>query len=92
MAALVTIEDAKARLQIDFDDKDADLESMVEEATDIVVGYIKQPDHEWTPETVPYRIKSAILLGVKSLFDGDGEVLTDAVKSILHRDRDPALA
>lgn len=95
MAALVTLDEVKNRLRIDFNDDDVDVLSMAEEATDIVIGYIKQPDHEWTLETVPFRIKAAILLVVSRLYEdrsGSEEVLTDAVKRILHRDRDPALA
>lgn len=95
MAALVTLDEVKNRLRIDFNDDDVDVLAMSEEATDIVIGYIKQPDHEWTYETVPFRIKAAILLVVSRLYEDRGgteDVLTDAVKRLLHRDRDPALA
>lgn len=95
MAALVTVEDAKQRLRVDFYDEDTDVVSMTEEATDIVIGYIKKPDHVWTAETVPFRIKAAILLVLARLYEGrDGKepILTEAVKALLHRDRDPALA
>lgn len=95
MAALVTLDEVKNRLRIDFNDDDVDVLAMAEEATDIVIGYIKKPDHEWTENAVPFRIKAAILLVVSRLYesrDGEGEILTDAVKSLLHRDRDPALA
>lgn len=95
MAALVTLDEVKQRLRLDFDDEDSDVTAMAEEATDIVVGYIKQPDHEWTDETAPLRIKAAILLVVGRLYEdreGKEAVLTDAVRALLHRDRDPALA
>ncbi len=95
MAALATINDAKQRLRVDFDDDNALITGLLEEATDIVVGYIKKPDHEWTAATVPFRIKAAILLVTGSLYenrDGGEAVLTESVRALLHRDRDPALA
>ncbi|MNU34504.1 Phage gp6-like head-tail connector protein [compost metagenome] len=95
MAALATISDAKQRLRIDFEDDNALITSLLEEATDIVVGYIKKPDHEWSATTVPFRIKSAILLVTGSLYenrDAGEAVLTESVRALLHRDRDPALA
>lgn len=95
MAALVTLDEVKARLRIDFDDDDTDAQAMAEQATDIVIGYIKKPDHSWTTENAPARIKAAILLVIGRLYDdrdGQEEVLTDAVKRLVHRDRDPALA
>lgn len=95
MSALVTLADVKNRLRIDFDDDDVDAAAMAEEAADIVIGYIKKPDHDWTVDTVPFRIKAAILLVVGRLYedrDGKEEVLTEAVKNLLARDRDPALA
>lgn len=95
MASLVTIEEAKRRLRIDFPDEDDPISSMLEEATDIVIGYIKTPDHGWTPESAPPRIKSAICMVAARLYqdrDGGAEVLTKAVKDVLERDRDPSLA
>lgn len=95
MAALITAEAAKQRLRIDFDDEDEAVDSMLEEATDIVIGYIKKPGHAWTEATVPFRIKSAIFLVFGALFEGrtgEDEILTEPVRSLLHRDRDPALA
>ena len=46
MAALVTMEEAKKRLRIDFADDDALVAELVSEATDIIVDYLKKPDHE----------------------------------------------
>jgi uncharacterized phage protein (predicted DNA packaging) len=95
MAALVTTEEAKKRLRIDFADDDALVAELVSEATDIIVDYLKKPDHEWTAETVPFRVKAAILLVTGSLYenrDAGEEVLTSNVRALIHRDRDPALA
>lgn len=95
MPALVTVEEVKARLRIDFPDEDDPVTSMAEEATDIVIGYIEKPDHGWTSDTAPPRIKAAIFLVIAQLYEnrsGEVEILTDAVKGVLRRDRDPALA
>lgn len=95
MAALVTTEEAKKRLRIDFADDDALVGELVSEATDIIVDYLKKPDHDWTAETVPFRVKAAILLVTGSLYenrDAGEEVLTSSVRALIHRDRDPALA
>lgn len=95
MTALATVTEAKQRLRVDFSDDDTLIEALLEEATDIVVGYIKNPDHGWDAQTVPGRIKAAILLVTGSLYenrDATGEVLTEGVRALLHRDRDPSLA
>ena len=99
MAALVTIDQARRHLRLtesDMEDADVatDVADKAEEATDIVIDYIKQPDHEWTTETVPWRVKAAILLVLGAIFHDreGGDPISDAVKSLLHRMRDPALA
>jgi len=97
MVALVTIGDVRDRLRIDAPDDDFDVQAMTEQATDIVVDYLKKPDHSWTSETVPPRIKAAILLVVGRLYmDREGQleggILSDTVKALVHRDRDPAIA
>lgn len=95
MVALATLDDAKARLRIDFVEDDATVEQMLSEATDIVIGYIKKPTHGWTTETVPDRIRSAILLTFGRLYEdreGAESVLNQTIKDLLWRDRDPALA
>lgn len=95
MPALVTTDEAKLRLRIDAPDEDSAIDSMLAEAEDIVIGYIKKPDHDWTDQTAPFRIKAAILLVFGGLYEGRGpetELLTEPVRTLLHRDRDPALA
>ncbi|WP_226576662.1 head-tail connector protein [Acuticoccus sediminis] len=92
MTALVTSEQVADRARIDPAHTSADLEYIADEATDIVIGYLKKPDHGWTIETVPPRIRTAIIMVAKALYDDEETVLSDAVKSLLHRDRDPALA
>lgn len=97
MVALVTLEEAKSRLRLDFHDEDEDTVEMLEQATDIVIGYIKRPDHGWTDETVPDRIKAAILVVVARMEKDregqlEGGIINETVRSLLIRDRDPALA
>lgn len=97
MVALVTIQDVRERLRIDAPDDDFDVQAMTEQATDIVIDYLKKPDHTWTLETAPARIKAAILLVVGRLYldrEGqlDGGILSETVKALVHRDRDPAIA
>lgn len=97
--ALITKEQAKNHLLIDYDDRDADLELKMEQATEIVIDYIKKPDHGWTEETVPKTVQAAILLVLTALFDdrdGSGEgdyiALSGPVARLLARHRDPAIA
>jgi hypothetical protein len=94
---LVSIERAKEHLNITFDDNSADLQAKVLEASAIVVDYIKKPEIDWTEETAPPLIQAAVLLVLGDLYDhrgddGKSDPLSQAVRSILHRYRDPALA
>jgi hypothetical protein len=95
MVELVTLEEGKDRLGIVAAStfRDDVVTDLLQQAQDIVIGYIKKPDYDWTEETVPPRIKAAILLALIRLYAGDdGPIITDAIKAILLRDRDPALA
>lgn len=93
MAALVTLAEAKAHLRILSTDQDGLIGTQANAATDIVIDYIKRPDHGWTDGTAPPLVKAAILLVLGGLFaEREGATITDGVKSILHRYRDPALA
>lgn len=112
MAALLTLDAAKQHLRVDHTDDDADITSKIDEATDIVLGYIKKtigtldPDDpsivDWTTDTVPGRIKAAVEIVLSKLYDDRNAGAPDnavamgylplAVTSLLHRDRDPAMA
>ena len=59
---------------------------------DIIVGYLKITELTWTVDTVPPRVRTAILLTIQAIYDTTDDPITDAVKSLLWRDRDPALA
>lgn len=79
-----------------------DIELKIEQATDIVIDYIKRPDHEWTVDDVPGQVSAAIILVIASLFDDfdraemlaglSGGDLKNPVVGLLHRLRDPAMA
>ncbi|MGC4252438.1 MAG: head-tail connector protein [Sphingobium sp.] len=95
MAALLTLAEAKAQLAVLSDDQDATILMDVQMASDIVMGYIKKDaeDLGWTVDTVPFRIKAAVILVLRTLFfSGEGDPLNEAAKALLYRDRDPAIA
>lgn len=95
MVILVDLTETKDRLGFDFSHDDFALAGMIEEAQDHVLRYISAPADRWTEETVPPRIKSAIVLVTARLYanrDSDGEILTPAVKGLLRRDRKPVVA
>lgn len=95
MVELATLPELKTRLGFDFDHDDAALTLILVEAQDHVLKYVGKTDDAWTDQTVPPRIKSAIILTSARLYanrDDDGEILTPAVKSLLRRDRKPVVA
>lgn len=76
-----------------------DLESKMEIATDLVVDYLKQPDHGWTDATAPAVIQGAILEVLSNIFydRGDREKpsdgpITPRIKNALAMRRDPTVA
>jgi hypothetical protein len=92
MNALVSVAVVKDRLRIDEPESEGDLQRMAEEASAIVLDYLKKPSDAWTEATVPSVVRSAILLVVRALYDGEDEPLSTTVKALVHRLRDPALA
>jgi hypothetical protein len=96
---LVTLQQAKDQVRVyGFADDDSQLLLKAEQASDIVVDYIKRPDHGWTDRTCPGHVRSAVLLVLGNLFGTRGddaktaEPLSQPVKDLLWRERDPALA
>lgn len=92
---LVSLADVKTRLGFDFSYDDAALTLIINEAQDHVLKYIDPVAPPYTDETVPARIRSAIILVVARLYTGrgeDGEVLSPSIKSLLRRDRKPVVA
>jgi hypothetical protein len=97
--ALVTEDEARLHLRIDStgesppDVVDQTVSMKILQASEIVVDYIKYYDHPWDETTAPQLIKAAVLIVLGVLYDSpDKDPLSDGVKSILHRYRDPALA
>lgn len=100
MAALITTDAARRQLRLTQSDLDvadvaADVAEKAVDATGIVIDYLKRPEHGWTTDTVPQPVRSAILLVLTTIYEyrgGEVEPINEAVKSILARMRDPALA
>lgn len=104
MTPLVTLEQVNLALKLDLtpeDDRTPDVEWKIAQATEIVIDYLKKPDHEWTTEDVPGQVSAAIILVIRALIDGEeAELLSGLAKgdtatpvvALLMRLRDPALA
>lgn len=102
--ALVTLEQLKTQLEMDHDESDSFIEELCERASMIVLGYLKleadayQEGSPLEPADVPKHIEAAVLLAGAALFENrdgspDGpQPLSQTVKDLLHRDRDPAMA
>lgn len=111
-ATLITEAEAISHLRIDLvtdgdspatiiDEDYPDLILKMAQAEDIILDYLKTPGETgWDDETVPPRIKAAILLMLSALWDdregkGDvGDYLKDdgPIAQLLRRSRDPAIA
>lgn len=104
--SLVTLEQVKAALRIDYDDQDVDLTLKIAQAEDIILDFIQPPpDPAWDDSTVPGRVSAAIIMGVGCLLDDTEEKMamlsglsgTDVdpknpIAALLWRLRDPTLA
>ena len=94
MAALVTLAQARYRLRLTEDDDyhEPDVQMKMEQATALVIDYIKRPDHGWTDADAPPVIQATILEVLMRLFEGAEDPLSQGIKNMLQRYRDPALA
>lgn len=102
MAALLTLDVAKQHLRVAHTDDDADITRKIDQASAIVLDYIKQRDAPWTPADVPPAIAAAVGLMLEDLYDNRsaGEASNEVamgylpvkVTALLHRWRDPAIA
>ena len=103
MIDLVTLEEAKAHLRETGSNADFDIEQKIFTASHILFDYLKiDPDE--SPLSVPWGIgedtpgviKAAVLLMVGELRRnpeaGAANVLSQSVKDLVHRYRDPAMA
>lgn len=100
MTALITLAEAKAHLRVTAAAEDTLIAAYAEGATDTVINYITQADDTWTDtdgdNAAPALIRMAILLVLGSLYSNRGDMeadyLSEPVKNLLRRYRDPALA
>jgi hypothetical protein len=103
--ALVTLDQVNRALNLglfDGDERTADVELKIAQAEDAVLDFLKKPEPDWTPETVPPRVTAAIMLVIQSLYDDSAtpELLSglgsgdprNPVVALLYRLRDPTLA
>lgn len=96
--ALITLDQAKRHLQIVNDEQNEEIEEKVNEASAIVLDYLKVSEDAYEIGEVPYLVQSATKLVIGALLENrEGnasgpEPLSQAVKDLLHRYRDPALA
>lgn len=87
MAQIVDIDMVKQHLRIDGTDSDETLNFKIDQASSIILDYLKIDELDPVPEFV----QAAACLSVEALYDG-GDPLNDTVKALLHRARDPELA
>lgn len=79
MAGLINLDVAKQHLRVDHTDDDTDIQRKIDQASAIVLDYIKKtigapdPDDpsivDWTPDTVPGPVAAAIELMLSKLYD-----------------------
>jgi uncharacterized phage protein (predicted DNA packaging) len=79
MAALLTLDVAKQHLRVDHTDDDADITRKIDQASEIVLDYIKrsgprptdaEPEPpDWDEATVPPGIAAAVGLMLEELYD-----------------------
>jgi|GEM_PF-4549704 len=91
---IITPERVAIAIRADSDEDLAYLERLAEEASQIVLDYLKQWPETWTgPDDVPLHIQSATALVAISLDEKrDENPINEGVRSILMRSRDPAFA
>lgn len=97
---LITFDEAKRQLQVDHDDSDAEIATLAEEASMIVLDYLKKPMTEWqdgagAPADVPGPVSVAVKLVLGELFknrEAGADPLSPGVMRLLDRLREPAYA
>jgi hypothetical protein len=95
---LATLEDAKVHLHITDPTRDAEVTTMLEQASAIVYDYIgTRADPAWDETTAPDIVQAATLKTLGHLWehrgdDSDDAPLWAALSLLLMRTRDPALA
>lgn len=94
---LVDLRTAKEWLRVTHDDEDLLIQALADQASAIVVDFIKRPDHGWTVNTLPQHVQAAVFHVLKRLYDDpagelEGGPLAPHIKDMLWRERDPAIA
>lgn len=104
---LVTMAQAKDHLRVAGNRSDADIEFKVRAASHTVLNYLKiyPPDfysppsspvwEDWDANGAPELVQMATLIVLSEYFENresTSNPLSDSVKSLLHRYRDPAMA
>ena len=97
---LISLEQAKQHLQIDFPDLDADITSLAEEASAVVLAYLGVPTTEWQddqgrPAGVPGPVVVAVKLVLGELFknrEAAADPISPGVVRLLNLVRGPVIA
>lgn len=98
---LVTPAQVKAHLLIDHDEDDQKIDEITIDASEMMLNYLKKPIDYWQntaqePVGVPGSVRAATLKVAAALYenrDGSGTpALSQDVKDMVHRYRDPAFA
>jgi hypothetical protein len=91
--SLITIEEAMQQLKA-FPMAEEEVDRLREEASAIVLDYVTVPAKLlWTEATAPGNVKAATKIVLTVLYDHrTDDPLTDGVKNLLRRLRDPAVA
>jgi len=97
MAVLIPLATFKDHLRVDDSTDDVRVERIGGAAIAAVVSYCKAVNEDGlktgSPLTLPADIEAAILLVAENMYDrADQDPFSEAVRSLLMRHRDPALA
>lgn len=89
---LITLDQLKGESHIDFNDDDERLGRICNDAQAIVIDYVKKASDAYDT-TLPLHVRRAMIVVAQNLIEAPMEdPISDAVKSLLMRERSPALA
>lgn len=103
---IVSLEEVKQHLRIDYDEEDADLTLKIQAASQMILEYVKRSESDYDEDSdgileVPYTMKMACLIMVGILYrDRDGVetkewnqgYLPYSVTALIYNYRDPTLS
>lgn len=98
---IITFDETKRHLKVDHDEDDDEITEIAADASALILNYLKVPEDQWQdtnlqPASVPRPVRAAALKVAAALYenrDGSGTpALSQDVKDMVHRFRDPALA